>query len=103
LRKQTTPAEKKLWAYLRLMREKGVRFRRQYAIGPFITDFCSPRKKFIIELDGSHHPEQAEYDRERTIYLEAQGYKVIRFWNNDVINSIEDVIRHIKCTLHEIS
>jgi len=55
LRKQATPAEKKLWAYLRLMREEGVRFRRQYAIGPFITDFCSPRRKIIIELDGSQH------------------------------------------------
>ncbi|MFH1523635.1 MAG: DUF559 domain-containing protein [Chloroflexota bacterium] len=52
LRKQTTPPEKKLWAYLRLMREDGIRFRRQYAIGTYITDFCAPRKKLIIELDG---------------------------------------------------
>jgi very-short-patch-repair endonuclease len=53
LRKQTTSAEKKLWAYLRLMREDGVRFRRQYAIGPYIPDFCAPRKKIVIELDGT--------------------------------------------------
>jgi hypothetical protein len=58
LRKQTTPAEQKLWAYLRLMREDGVRFRRQHAIGTYITDFCAPRKKIIIELDGSQHLEQ---------------------------------------------
>lgn len=70
LRKQTTPAEKKLWAYLRLMREDGIRFRRQYAIGPFITDFCVPRRKLIIGLDGSQHLEQQEYDEERTTYLE---------------------------------
>ena len=92
LRKQTTPAEKKLWAYLRLMRKDGVRFRRQHAIGKFITDFCAPRKKLIIELDGSQHLGQEEYDQERTDYLNSQGYKVIRFWNNDVINNIESVM-----------
>lgn len=101
LRKQTTPAERKLWAYLRLLREDGIRFRRQHAIGPFITDFCAPRKKIIIELDGSQHLEQGEYDKNRTIYLEAQGYKVIRFWNNDVMNHIEEVIRCIQHVLKE--
>ena len=79
LRKRTTPAERKLWAYLRLMREDGLRFRRQHAIGPYITDFCAPRKKLIIELDGSQHLEQVAYDEERTKYLESCGYKVIRF------------------------
>jgi len=53
LRKETTPAEKKLWAYLRLMREDGIRFRRQHAIGNYIADFCAPRKKLVIELDGT--------------------------------------------------
>jgi very-short-patch-repair endonuclease len=101
LRKQTTPAEKKLWAYLRLMREDGVRFRRQHAIGSFITDFCAPRKKIVIELDGSQHLEQDEYDKERTIYLETQGYKVIRFWNHDVMNNIESVILSIKHAVEE--
>jgi very-short-patch-repair endonuclease len=99
LRKQTTPAEKKLWAYLRLMREDGVRFRRQHAIGSFITDFCAPRKNLVIELDGSQHLEQEEYDNERTKYLESQGYKVIRFWNNDVMNNIDGVIKEIMSTL----
>jgi very-short-patch-repair endonuclease len=99
LRKQTTPAEQKLWAYLRLMREDGVRFRRQHAIGTYITDFCAPRKKIIIELDGSQHLEQEEYDEERTRYLEAQGYKVIRFWNNQVMNDIDGVIKEIVLAL----
>ena len=53
LRKETTPAEKKLWAYLRLMRKDGIRFRRQHAIGNYIADFCAPRKKLVIELDGT--------------------------------------------------
>jgi very-short-patch-repair endonuclease len=99
LRKQTTPAEKKLWASLRLMREDGIRFRRQYAIGTYIADFCAPRKKLIIELDGSQHLEQEEYDDQRTEYLETQGYRVIRFWNNEVTNDIDGVIRKIQFTL----
>ncbi len=101
LRKETTPAEKKLWIYLRLMRKEGIHFRRQYAIGIFVADFCAPRRKVIIELDGSQHLEQEEYDRERTSYLEAQGYRVIRFWNNDVMNNIENVILSIKHALEE--
>jgi very-short-patch-repair endonuclease len=99
LRKQTTPAEQKLWAYIRLMREDGVRFRRQHAIATYITDFCAPRKKIIIELDGSQHLEQEEYDEERTKYLAAQGYKVIRFWNNQVMNDIDGVIKEIVLAL----
>jgi very-short-patch-repair endonuclease len=95
LRKEPTPAERKLWSYLRLMRQGGVRFRRQHAIGPFITDFCAPRKKIVIELDGSQHLEQQGHDRERTDYLQTQGYKVIRFWNNDVMNNVEAVIVEI--------
>ena len=92
LRREPTLAEHKLWAYLRLMQEDGVRFRRQHAIGPFVTDFCAPRSKLVIELDGSQHLEQGGYDKERTNYLESRGYKVIRFWNNDVVNNIEGVI-----------
>ena len=64
----------------------------QHAVGVCIPDFCSPRAKLIIELDGSQHLEQQEYDEERTKYLESLGYKVIRIWNNDVLNNIEGVI-----------
>ena len=101
LRKELTPAEKKLWAYLRGDKLNGVSFRRQHAIGNFIPDFVSVKKKLIIELDGSQHLEQAEYDVERTRYLESRGYKVIRFWNNDVMNDIEGVIRAIEMALHD--
>ena len=91
LRKELTPAERKLWTIIR-NDQLGFNFRRQHAIGNFIPDFVCIEKKLIIELDGSQHLEQEEYDKERTQYLESQGYKVIRFWNNDVINSIEGVI-----------
>jgi very-short-patch-repair endonuclease len=103
LRKNTTPAEKKLWAHLRLMREDGIRFRRQHAIGTYITDFCAPRRKIIIELDGSQHLEQEEYDAERTAFLESKGYRVLRFWNNDVMNDIEGVLRAIALALENVS
>jgi adenine-specific DNA-methyltransferase len=101
LRKQTTPAEKKLWASLRLMREDGIHFRRQHAIGNYITDFCSPKAKLIIELDGSQHLDQKEYDEERTKYLELRGYQVLRFWNHDVMNHIDEVLNVIWNVLHE--
>ena len=94
LRKESTPAEQKLWSRIR-NDQLGVTFRRQHAIGAYIPDFCSPSAKLIIELDGSQHFEQENYDAERTSYLESQGYKVIRFWNNDVMKDIESVIRAI--------
>jgi len=94
LRKESTPAERKLWSRIR-NDQLGVTFRRQHAIGNYISDFCSPKNKLIIELDGSQHLEQEEYDGERTKYLESQGYKVIRFWNNQVMNDIEAAIRAI--------
>jgi very-short-patch-repair endonuclease len=66
-----------------------------------VPDFCSPKAKLIVELDGSQHLEQGEYDKERTTYLDAQGYKVIRFWNHDVMNNIEAVILSIQDGLKE--
>lgn len=91
LRKESTPAERKLWSRIR-NDQLGVTFRRQHAVGNYIPDFCSPKAKLIIELDGSQHLEQEDYDEERTKYLKLLGYKVMRFWNNDVMNKIEDVI-----------
>ncbi|MFN8387903.1 MAG: endonuclease domain-containing protein [Anaerolineales bacterium] len=94
LRKELTPAERKLWANLR-GDQLGVNFRRQHAIGNFIPDFVCIKKKLIIELDGSQHLEQEEYDEERTKYFETLGYKVIRFWNSDVMKNMDGVIRAI--------
>lgn len=91
LRKKSTPAERKLWSRIR-DDQLGVNFRRQHAVGNYIPDFVCIEKKLIIELDGSQHLEQEEYDEERTKYLASLGYKVIRFWNNDVMKNIEGVI-----------
>ena len=102
LRREITPAESKLWSVLRGNKLKGVSFRRQHAIGKYIVDFVSIKKKLIIELDGSQHLEQSEYDEERTQYLESQGYRVVRFWNNDVMNDVNGVIRAIELALHDV-
>jgi very-short-patch-repair endonuclease len=100
LRKVSTPAEIKLWSRIR-DDQLGITFRRQHAIGSYIVDFCAPRKKLIIELDGSQHLEQAEYDEERTKYFEAHGYRVLRFWNHDVMNDMESVLQVIWTGLKE--
>jgi len=92
LRREPTPTEQKLWAYLRGNKLNGVKFRRQHAIGNYIVDYCSIKAKLIIELDGSQHLEQEEYDLERITYLESKGYKVIRFWNKEVMNDIQSVL-----------
>ncbi len=78
-----------------------VSFRRQHAIGNYIPDFASIKMKLIIELDGSQHLEQAEYDAERSKYFESLGYKIIRFWNNQVDNDINGVIRAIEFALND--
>src|SRR5688572_33004710 len=100
LRKESTPAERKLWSRIR-NDQLGVIFRRQHAVGNYIPDFYSPKAKLVIELDGSQHLEQEEYDEERTKYFESLSYKVIRFWNNDVMNKIEDVILAITYAIHD--
>jgi very-short-patch-repair endonuclease len=96
LRHEPTLAEVKLWRYLRADQLEGFSFRRQHAIGPFITDFCCIKAKLIIEVDGGQHLEQEEYDMQRTAFLESQGYRVLRFWNNDVMKNIEGVVSMIQ-------
>jgi very-short-patch-repair endonuclease len=96
-----SPAEAKLWTHLRAHRMGDVHFRNQHAIGNYIVDFCAPRRKLVIELDGSQHLEQQEYDEERTKYLEARGYRVLRFWNNEVLNNTEAVLKTIWSALNE--
>jgi very-short-patch-repair endonuclease len=101
LRKEPTPAERKLWAYIRNAQLNGVKFRRQHAIGSYIVDFCSLKHKLIIELDGSPHLEQEEYDQERTRSLKEQGYRVVRFWNEQVMNDLDGVVRAIAFMIRE--
>jgi very-short-patch-repair endonuclease len=99
LRKASTPAEVKLWAYLPGKKLRGVSFRRQHAIGNYIADFVAIKQKRIVEVDGSQHLAQEQYDCERTRYFESQGYKVIRFWSNQVEKEIESVIRAVEIAL----
>ncbi len=91
LRKNPTEAERKLWKYLRLRQLGGYKFRRQVPLGSYIGDFVCLEKKLIVELDGGQHSIQINYDAKRTEWLEAHGFRVLRFWNNDVLEEIEIV------------
>ncbi len=96
LRSNMPEAEKKLWYFLRAHRFNGYKFRRQHPISKnYIADFICLEKKVIIELDGAQHGEQQEYDAKRTTVLEKEGYKVLRFWNNEVFQNIEMVLDNI--------
>ena len=101
LRKNQPPAKHTLWQAIRCKQINGVKFRRQHAIGPYIADFYAPSRKLIIELDGSQHMEQKEYDAQRTEFLESKGYRVLRFWNNEMMNDLEGVIMRIIQNLEE--
>jgi len=101
LRHNLTEAEKMLWTSLRAHRIGGVHFRRQHAIGEYIVDFCAPRKKLIIEIDGQSHTKSRKNDEERTAYLTTKGYRVIRFWNHEIIDNIENVLNHIERALKD--
>lgn len=97
LRSDQTEAEKLLWNKLRNRQILGIKFFRQYSIGPYIADFYSSEKRLVIELDGSQHTieDKNRYDKERTSYLSYQDIKVIRFWNNDIMKNIEGVLERI--------
>ena len=101
LRQNLTEAEAKLWSRLRNHQLKDIGFRRQHAIGNYVVDFCAPRQKLVIELDGSQHLEQEEYDVERTRFLESKGYRVLRFWNNEVMKDVDGVLRAIELALED--
>lgn len=101
LRKEPTLAEARLWAYLRRNQLNGISFRRQHAIGPYITDFCAVKARLIIELDGSQHLEQQEYDARRTAFLEERGYRVLRFWNDDVMRNLAAVLGEIAAMIKD--
>ena len=95
LRKNMTDAEKKLWRYLRRKNIKDLKFRRQHPIGNYIVDFICAEKNLVIEVDGGQHSENENYDANRTKFLNDKGYKVLRFWNNEVLNNIEVVLNVI--------
>jgi very-short-patch-repair endonuclease len=90
LRQTMTDAERRLWSALRDRRLEGYKFRRQYPIGPFILDFVCIEHRLVVEADGSQHAD-SEKDARRTAWLESRGWRVIRFWNNDILTNIEGV------------
>ncbi len=102
LRKSMTDAERKLWAKLRGKALDDYRFRRQQPIGPYIVDFYCSRKNLVVELDGGQHDDLcAEHDRKRTLWLEARGYRVMRFWNTDVMRNLDGVLDELSRALSQ--
>ena len=97
LRRNQTDAEKTFWSHVRSKQFHGLKFFRQYSIGPYILDFYCPKLKLAIELDGGQHAldNNQEYDAARAEYLKIQGIEVIRFWNNDVLQNISGVLAKI--------
>ena len=97
MRKAMTDAELKLWNELRAHRLMGLGFRRQLPISGYIADFACPEHRIIVELDGSGHGDdkQMRHDRSRDAVLEALGWIVLRFWNDDVLKDIDGVCSHI--------
>jgi len=97
LRARQTLAEGLLWRRLAAKRLEGLKFKRQQPIGPYVVDFVCFERSLIIEVDGSQHAfeRSAAQDRERTSWLQANGYAVLRFWNNDVTQNLEGVIEVI--------
>ena len=89
LRKNSTDAERKLWSVLRSRQLNGFKFRKQVEIDGYVVDFLCAERRLIIEVDGGQH--SPECDARRTAYLESQGFRVIRFWNNDVLENLDGV------------
>ena len=96
LRKNRTDAERALWARLRRKQLDGLRFRQQVPLGPYIVDFLCPGQMLVVEVDGGQHVDDGA---ERTAWLEARGFRVLRFWNNDVLQNPDGVIETILLAL----
>ena len=93
LRRDSTEAEKLIWAAVRNRQLGGFKFRRQWSVGPFVVDLACIEAKLVVELDGGQHG--GARDADRTRFLESQGYAVLRFWNNDVIENRDGVLATI--------
>jgi very-short-patch-repair endonuclease len=94
LRENSTDAERLFWSRVRGHRLRGYKFKRQYPIGTFIVDFACIEEKLVVELDGGQHA-GSERDRQRDTRLIEEGYRVLRFWNNDVLSNIEGVVQTV--------
>ncbi|MXY22337.1 MAG: endonuclease domain-containing protein [Dehalococcoidia bacterium] len=103
LRKNLTDAERALWEILRKRQVSGYRFRRQAPIGPYIVDFVCFENRLVIEVDGGHHADQVDYDTARTAWLETEGFRMIRFWNNQVLEETDAVREAIFMAVRRLS
>jgi adenine-specific DNA-methyltransferase len=103
LRHDTTDAEKLLWKHIRDRQLAGMKFRRQHPIGRYVADFCSEEEKLVIELDGGQHANDTDKDEQRTQYIEKFGYRVVRYWNNEVLSNIEGVLADIRVHAQDIT
>ena len=101
LRTETTDAEARLWTGLRGKQIAGHRFRRQVPVGSFIADFACLKAHLIVEVDGSQHLAAGRHDDHRTAWLQSRGYRVLRFWDNDVLQRTESVLEAIRLALLE--
>ena len=99
MRSAPTDAEHRLWQIVRAHRFAGHKFRRQVPIDSFIVDFLCPSARLIVELDGGQHAQNADADAKRTKFLESHGYRVVLFWNNEVLENIEGVVASIEQAL----
>src|SRR3990167_6594291 len=95
LRTNQTDAEKLFWSRVRNRRLLNLKFKRQYVIEPYIVDFVCIERKLIVELDGGQHAERQDYDKKRSQYLENLGFTVLRFWDHDVLLSVDSVLDSI--------
>lgn len=99
LRQRMADAERLLWFYLRNHASAGDKFRRQAPVGPYIVDFLCSSQGLVVELDGGQHAKAIRYDIHRTAFLRAQGYELLRFWNNDVLLRLDAVMDRILAAL----
>ena len=99
LRQSATDAEQALWELVRDRRLGGYKFRRQVPLGPYVVDFLCREKRLIVELDGSQHQDRAAYDAERTAWLAARGYEVLRLWTNEFLQDVHAAGEHILAEL----
>jgi len=97
-----TDAERLLWQHLRGRALEGYKFRRQVVVEPYIVDFLCMDVRLIVEADGGQHDQQRRYDAERSAQLEAMGYRVLRFWNHEILSEIEGVLEQIRLALNDI-
>ncbi len=98
LRSQSTDAERLLWSKLRSRQLNGWKYRRQVPMGRYTVDFLCEDARLIIELDGGQHADAVAYDDMRSRWLNENGYQVVRFWNNDVLNNIAGILESLTLT-----